>query len=254
MTATLAGRVALVTGGSRGIGRAIALALAAAGMAVAVTARTRAPLDAARDALRAAGAPEAWAEIMDTGRPAEIDAGLQRLRAQAGDRVDVLVNNAGVAESAPLARTSLAQWERHLAVNATGPFLLTQAVLPGMLEGGWGRIVNVASIVGLEAAPYIAAYAASKHALVGLTRAVAAETRGRGVTVNAVCPGYVATDLTWESARRIRDRTGKTYDEAVAALAALNPSGKLVEAAAVAAAALELVHDAERTGDTVILA
>ena len=140
--------------------------------------------------------------------------------------------------------TDLALWARHLAVNATGPFLLTRAVLPAMLERRWGRIVNIASMAALGGAPYIAAYAASKHALLGLTRAAAAETAGRGVTVNAVCPGYVATDIVWNGARRIAEKTGKPFDDAVAAMAAFNPSGKLIAPETVAAAVLELAGDA----------
>ena len=154
-----------------------------------------------------------------------------------------------------MARTDLALWARHLAVNVTGPFLLTRAVLPGMLGRRWGRIVNVASMAALGGAPYIAAYAASKHALLGLTRAAAAETAGRGVTVNAVCPGFVATDIVWDSARRIADKTGKPFDAAVATLAAFNPSGKLIAPEAVAATVLELAGDAAagRSGDAVVI-
>ena len=152
-------------------------------------------------------------------------------------------------------RTDLALWARHLAVNATGPFLLTRAVLPAMLERRWGRIVNIASMAALGGAPYIAAYAASKHALLGLTRAAAAETAGRGVTVNAVCPGYVATDIVWNGARRIADKTGKPFDDAVAAMAAFNSSGKLIAPEAVAAAVLELAGDAAaaRSGEAVVI-
>jgi NAD(P)-dependent dehydrogenase (short-subunit alcohol dehydrogenase family) len=243
--------VALVTGGARGIGRAIVLALAGAGAAVAATARSGPALAAVLEQARAAGAPATWALPLDLARPDV--AGIVDDVARRAGPVDLLVNNAGVAESAPVARTSLEHWQQHLAVNATGPFLLIRALLPGMLARGWGRIVNVASIVGLEGAPYTAAYAASKHALVGLTRVVAAETAGTGVTCNAVCPGYVATELTWASARRIEQRTGRSYDDAVAALAARNRSGRLVEPAAVARAVLELAADPDRNGQTLVL-
>ncbi|HYE94402.1 MAG TPA: SDR family oxidoreductase, partial [Terriglobales bacterium] len=220
-------RVALVTGGGRGIGRAIAAALAREGLAVAVAARTREQVDDTARALRDAGA-EAMALALDV---ADADAGAIALRAIDATLgpVDVLVNNAGIAESAPLARTDLALWERHFSTNVTGPYLLTRAALPGMLDRGWGRVINVASVAGLAGAAYVTAYTASKHALVGFTRALAAEVGRTGVTVNALCPGFAATDLVWTSARNIVAKTGKTFEQAVAALARFNPGGRLVE-------------------------
>ena len=248
---TLRGKVALITGGGRGIGREIALAFAREGLAVAVAARTPSQVEEAAEAVQALGA-KALPLALDVADAGAIPAAVKAV-AEALGPVDVLVNNAGIAESAPFAKTDPQLWERHLRVNVTGPFLLTREVLSGMLQRGWGRVINVASLAGLFGAPYITAYATSKHALVGLTRALATEVAGRGVTVNALCPGYVATDLTWKGARNIAAKTGKSFDETVQAMARINPGGRLIEPAEVAAAAVKLLSDDATNGDTVIL-
>jgi NAD(P)-dependent dehydrogenase (short-subunit alcohol dehydrogenase family) len=254
MADSIEGRTALVTGGGRGIGRAVALALGRAGAHLVLVGRTAEALDAVTREVVDAGGLAPLPRVLDVADPEAIAAALDRLRAE-DITVDILVNNAGVAEAEPLGRTDLALWQRHLAVNATAPFVLMRALLPGMLERGWGRVVNIASVAGLAGAPYIAAYTASKHALVGLTRSIAAETAGRGVTVNAVCPGYVATDLTERSAQRISRRTGQPLAHSLDALARLNASGVLIRPEQVAAAVLALVSPAAdgRTGETLVI-
>ncbi len=246
----MAGRVALVTGGGRGIGRAIALALASEGFAIAVGARTLAQLEDTADGARRAGA-KALAVALDAADAASVAAAVERAQRELGP-VDVVVNNAGIAESAPFARTDPPMWERHFDVNVRGPYLVTRAVLPGMLERRWGRVVNVASLAGLVGSPYVTAYTASKHALVGFTRALATELGGSGVTVNAVCPGFVATELVWNGARNVAARTGKTFEAAVQAMADLNPGRRLLSPDEVAAAAVGLVRG-DLNGEIVVL-
>jgi NAD(P)-dependent dehydrogenase (short-subunit alcohol dehydrogenase family)/enamine deaminase RidA (YjgF/YER057c/UK114 family) len=233
----LAGQVAVVTGAGRGIGAATARALAEAGWSVVLAARTREGIERQSVELGALGR-RAKAVVCDVTEESAVEA-LAREAEMLGP-VAVLVNNAGAAGSMPLVRTSLEEWNRLLAVNATGAFLCTRAFLPGMLERKWGRVVNVASTAGLSGGKYLAAYSAAKHALVGLTRSTAAEVAGTGVTVNAVCPGFVDTEMTAETVDRIVARTGRTREEALAAALASAGQTRLISPEEVAAAVMSL--------------
>ncbi|HEX9735227.1 MAG TPA: SDR family NAD(P)-dependent oxidoreductase [Thermoanaerobaculia bacterium] len=234
----LEGKRAVVTGGGRGIGAAVARALAAEGAAVVVSARTGEQIEAVAAELRGGGA-RAAAVACDVTREADVDALVREATDFLGG-VDVLVNNAGIATSAPLKAVTLEEWNRVFAVNVTGTFLCTRGFLPGMLEGGWGRVVNVASVAGKMGAAYISTYAASKHAVIGFTRSLAVEVAARGVTVNAVCPGYVATDMTVESVARIASKTRLTSEEARRKLDEASPQRRIFEPEEVAQQVLML--------------
>lgn len=195
-------RLVVVTGGTRGIGAAVAKRFTELGDRVVALGR-------------------ADCDVTDESAVADVFASL--------GEVDVLVNNAGVSSSAPLAKTSLADWRSQLDVNATGAFLCTRAVLPGMLARNHGRVVTVASTVGRVGQRYIAGYVASKHAAVGLMRAVAAEVTGTGVTANAVCPTFVRTDMTTETVERIAATTGRSTEDSERTIAKMSPLGRLLE-------------------------
>ncbi len=249
--AALAGRHAVVTGASRGIGAVVAEALAADGALVSLLARDAAQLERVAQRL---GAEQAVALPADVTDAAAVERALAAARARFG-AVDILVNNAGQAASAKFTETDPALWERILAVNLTGTYLCTRAAIPDMLKAGFGRIVNIASIAGLRGAAYISAYTASKHAVIGLTRALALEYAMRNVTVNAVCPGYVDTDIVRNAIANIRSKTGRSESEALAALLATNPQRRLIEPREVAHAVLWLCRPGAEsvTGQSIIL-
>lgn len=211
-------QLCVVTGGSRGIGRAVAHRMAADGFRVVATGRDRAALDetaaTSREPLETA--------VLDVSDPDAVEAFFSDLE------VDVLVNNAGVAPSAPVHRTTLEDWERTMRINATGPFLCTRAVLSGMRERDRGRIITVASMASHVGTRYTAAYTASKHAALGFIRVVAAEVAGTGVTANAVCPAYVDTPMTDASVARMEEKTGMPEEEARGFLATMVPLGRLL--------------------------
>ncbi len=251
--APLHDRTAIVTGAGRGIGAATARALAEAGAAVVVAARTEAAISAIARHLRNAG-HDAWAVPCDVTDPDSIRTLAHEAESRLG-HVDILINNAGAASSAPLHRITLDEWNRLLAVNATGTFLCTQAFVPGMAERGWGRVVNIASIAALHGGRYIAAYAAAKHAVLGFTRSVAAEVADRGVTVNAICPAYVDTEMTRTTIDNIVARTGRSESEALEAILAEARQRRLVTVDEVAHTVVSLCHDNAlgTTGQAIVL-
>lgn len=230
-------RHALVTGGGKGIGLAVAAALSAAGIEVTALGRDEAALRAALSAGHARGAITADITDAQSIRTAVAEAARHA-------PIDILVNNAGGAETGPFLRLGDEVFERLMLVNFHGALRLTRAVLPGMIERGFGRVINVASTAGLKGYAYASAYVASKHALVGLTRALALETAKAGVTVNALCPGYTDTDMVRASVERVSAKTGGSGAAVLARFKEANPQGRLVRPDEVAAAAVWLASDA----------
>lgn len=228
---------AVVTGGTRGIGRAISVELASDGHDVIALATSEA-------AEPIAGVDARICDVTDEEQVAATFSAI--------GPVDILVNNAGVSSSNRLGRTTLEQWNDSFAVNATGAFLCSRAVIDGMLERGTGRIVTVASIAGVEGAKYIAAYATSKHAVMGLMRVVSAEVAGTGVTANTVCPTFVRTEMTIATIANIASRTGKNLTDAEKALAKATPHGRIIEIAEVVGAVTELL-ESDRNGEEIVL-
>jgi NAD(P)-dependent dehydrogenase (short-subunit alcohol dehydrogenase family) len=229
-------KLALVTGGGRGIGRAIALTFAQHGARIVVAARTREQVEAVAQEI----GNNAVAVVCDVANPQSVEEMFADLKP------DILVNNAGIAESSTFVNITDQLWHRHLAINLSGTFYCTRAALPAMLEKGWGRVINIASIAAKTGAPYIAAYAASKHGVLGLTRSVALEVAASGVTVNAICPGYVDTEMVSRGVERITTRTGRSAEEALDTLKRMSPQNRLVTPEEVAALALLLASDEGR--------
>lgn len=232
----------LITGAGRGIGRAIALALAAAGHTAILTARTTTELESVKQEIESKNGT-AFIYPCDITKKEALTSLLASVKNDIGN-VDVLINNAGIAESAKLEDTSDEFWQKTFAVNADAPFFLSRAVVPDMKKSGKGIIINIASTAALEGFNYTSAYTASKHALLGLSRALAIELRKSKIFVHTICPGFVRTDILAKSVKNITKRTGKSNTDAEAELGKMNASGKIIEPEEVANIVLDIISGA----------
>jgi NAD(P)-dependent dehydrogenase (short-subunit alcohol dehydrogenase family) len=241
---------ALITGGGTGIGAAIALALAECGASVTITGRRAEPLE--EIASQSTNIRIAQLDVTDEAQTEAVFAEA----AKAVAPVDIVIANAGIAETMPIGKSDLTFWRRTMATNLDGAFLTMRAALPSMLEHGWGRIISVSSVAGQRGLPRGTAYCASKHGLIGLTRALAEEVIKKGITVNALCPGYVRTPIVERSVANIIAKTGLSEESALKAMVDTNPIGRLIEPEEVAAAALWLVGpgSAAITGQSIQIA
>jgi NAD(P)-dependent dehydrogenase (short-subunit alcohol dehydrogenase family) len=244
MQGILAGKLALVTGGGRGIGAAIARGLAGIGARVIVCGRSKGDLDAIAREINGVAIE---CDVSDR-------AATDTMLASVGE-VAVLVNNAGIAESAPLEKSTDALWDKILEVDVTAPFRITRALVPGMVKAGWGRVINIASNAGLTGYGYSTAYCAAKHAMVGMTRALAIDLARTNVTINALCPGWVETNMAEEAVTRIASKTGRSMDEARTSLASMSPQRRMITPEEVAHAAVGLcAHEARGIhGQTIVI-
>lgn len=242
---SLEGRHALVTGGATGIGLAITKSLRSAGARVTIASRNIERVKAVAAELD--GVTGVQLDVTDA---ADISAVFEQ-----AVPVDILVNNAGIAHAAAFEKTSLEQWSNIMAVNLTGVFLCTQAVLASMRERNEGRIINIASTAGLKGAPYISAYAASKHGLIGMTQSLALEFATTGITANCVCPGFTDTQMVDDAVTNITTTTGRSGDEALAKLVQYNPQKRLITPEEVAGTVLWLCQDSSRsiTGQSIVI-
>ncbi|MFN2513637.1 MAG: SDR family NAD(P)-dependent oxidoreductase, partial [Pyrinomonadaceae bacterium] len=221
-----------------------ALAFAREGARVVLAARTAQQVE---DTSAEIGDEEiALPVVCDVSDVASVQLMFSRVSVKFGRGPDILVNNAGIAESAPLAKTDDDLWHRHLAINLSGTFYCTRAAVPAMIERGWGRVINIASIAGKTGAPYIAAYSASKHGVLGLTRSIAMEVAAKGITVNAICPGYVDTEMTTRGIENVTAKTGRSADQALEVLKRMSPQNRLITVEEVAALAILLASEEGR--------